>query len=315
MNGAAKLCLRVREVEAISPLLKRFVFESADRAPLPTTGPGAHVRLLLHDGAQKWRNAYSVVAADRSVLEIIARRVAQSRGGSAFLHESIEAGQMVEANHPGNLFPLSQIARKHLMVSGGIGITPFLSYLAHLKVTGAPFELHHFCRAEEVAIFEGLLRDFDAARIHLHAESTQLDLVETLRSQPLGTHLYVCGPEGLMDLVLAAARAHGWPSSKIHSESFGGVHTGGAAFVAILERSGAEIHVREDQTLLEAIEQAGFEPPCLCRGGACGQCQTEVIEGLPEHRDHYLDAAEHASNRSMIICVSRVKGDRIVLDL
>jgi ferredoxin len=118
-----------------------------------------------------------------------------------------------------------------------------------------------------------------------------------------------------MDLVLAAARAHGWPGSKLHSESFGGAHTGGAPFIAILKRSGVEIHVREDQTLLEAIEEAGFEPPCLCRGGACGQCLTDVIEGTPEHRDHYLNAADHAANRSMIICVSRVKGECIVLDL
>ena len=317
MSGTATLTLRVREAEMIAPLLKRFVLESADHAPLPSIGAGAHLRLRLQEGQKKFRNAYSIAAAapDNSAYEIIVRRVAHSRGGSAFLHDHVDAGAIVEADFPGNLFPISHVARKHLMISGGIGITPFLGYLAYLKTTPAPFELHHFCRVEEIETFERALRGYDAAKIHLHPELTQFDLIDTLRKQPLGTHLYVCGPEGLMNMVLAAARSHGWPGSKLHSELFGGAHAGGAPFVAILKRSGLEIHVPEDQTLLEAIEAAGLEPPCLCRGGACGQCQTDVVEGEPEHRDHYLNAAEHAENRSMIICVSRAKGDRIVLDL
>jgi dimethylamine monooxygenase subunit B len=317
MSPAATLNLRVREAETMSPLLKRFVLEAADRSPLPTTGPGAHLRLLLNDGRRSFRNAYSISATtpDNSAYEIIVRRVAQSRGGSAFLHEQVDAGAIIAADFPSNLFPLSQVARKHLLISGGIGLTPFLAYLAYLKTTSVPFELHHFCRIEETETFERLLRGYDGGTIHLHPELTQFDLIETLRTQPLGTHLYVCGPEGLMDMALAAARSHGWPGSKLHSESFGAPHAGGAPFVAILKRSGLEIHVAEDQTLLEAIEAAGLEPPCLCRGGACGQCQTEVVEGEPEHRDHYLDAAEHADNRSIMICVSRAKGDRIVLDL
>ena len=317
MSGAAKLQIRVREAETISPLLKRFVFESADRSPLPPTGPGAHIRLLLQNGSKKWRNAYSIAAAeaDRSAFSIIVRRVPDSRGGSAFLHQAVEPGQILEADQPGNLFALARVARKHLMVSGGVGITPFLSYLAHFKAAGTPFELHHFCRIDEAETFSHLLRDFDSAQIHIHPASTQFDIAEMLRMQPLGTHLYTCGPEAVMDIVLTAARAQGWPASKLHWESFGGAHAGGTPFIAVLARSGAEIVVREDQTLLEAIEEAGFEPSCLCRGGACGQCVTEVIEGVPEHRDHYLSAADRAGNKSIVICVSRARGDRIVLDL
>ncbi|HEY0144623.1 MAG: PDR/VanB family oxidoreductase [Methylovirgula sp.] len=314
---AAKLNLRVRASETIAPSLRSFTLEAADEGELPARGPGAHLRLMLKDGSQAWRNAYSIAAAstDRREYRIIVRRVAHSRGGSAFLHEAVRPGQLIEADFPGNLFPIVQIARKHLLVSGGIGITPFLSYLGHLKALGTPFELHHFCRAEEVAIFENLLAEYDSSRIFIHPEATQFDLVETLRTQPLGTHLYVCGPAELMDLVIAIARAHGWPASKYHSESFGGVHAGGAPFIAVLQRAGIEVRVGQDQTLLEALEAAGFEPSCLCRGGACGECRTEVIEGTPEHRDHYLDADERATNRAMMICVSRAVGDRIVLDL
>jgi dimethylamine monooxygenase subunit B len=314
---AAKLNLRVRDAETIAPSLKRFVLEAADEGELPAAGPGAHLRLVLNNGSHRWRNAYSIAAAspDRREYRIIVRRVAHSRGGSAFLHESVRPGQLIEADFPGNLFPMSQIARKHLLVSGGIGITPFLSYLGHLKGIHTPFELHHFCRGEEAAVFERLLDGYDSSRIFVHPEATQFDFVETLRTQPLGTHLYVCGPTEFMDMVIATARAHGWPASKYHSESFGGAHAGGAPFVAILQRAGLEVRVGEDQTLLEALEAAGLEPSCLCRGGACGECRTDVIEGTPEHRDHYLDADERAANRAMMICVSRVRGDRIVLDL
>ena len=318
MSSPGTLTLRVREAEMISPLLKRFVLESADRAPLPSTGPGAHLRLMLKDGQRKYRNAYSIAATalDNSAYEIIVRRVPRSRGGSVFLHDHVNAGAIIEADFPGNLFPLSQVARKHLLIGGGIGITPFLGYLAHLRKMPASFELHHFCRVEEEETFGHLLRGADGGKVHLHPELvTEFDLAGMLRTQPLGTHLYVCGPEVFMELVLAAARAQGWPCSKLHSESFGGAHAGGAPFVAVLKRSGVEIHVPEDQTLLEAIEAAGVEPPSLCRGGACGQCMTEVLEGEPEHRDHYLSAEEHAAGRAMMICVSRAKGERIVLDL
>ncbi len=321
MSGANRfaehLALRIREIEPISPLLKRFVFEAADGGELPPAGPGAHLRLTLHGEGRKWKNAYSIVSApsDRSHLAIIVRRVAQSRGGSAFLHEAVKAGDIVAAHEPGNLFPMSQIARRHLMVSGGIGVTPFLAYMTALKQAQTGFELHHFCRDEEVPIFERILRGFDASDIHIHPASTSFDLSGTLTTQPLGTHFYTCGPEGLMDLALAAARDHGWPASKLHSESFGSGHVGGVPFTAVLKRSGLEVSVREDQTLLEAIEEAGVEPACLCRGGACGECVTAVIEGEPDHRDHVLTAGDRASNHSIIICVSRAKTNRIVLDL
>ncbi|ACK52493.1 ferredoxin [Methylocella silvestris BL2] len=317
MSGADHLPLRVRETELISPLLKRFVFEAADGGALPPAGAGAHLRLTLEGEGRRWKNAYSIVSApaDRSHLAIIVRRVAQSRGGSAFLHETVHPGAVIAAHEPGNLFPMSHIARKHLMVSGGIGLTPFLAYLKTIEATGADFELRHFCRDEEIPTFERMLSGFDAGKITIHPASAPFDLSQALAAQPLGTHLYTCGPEPLMELVLSAARDHGWPASKLHSESFGGAHAGGLPFTAILKKSGLQVAVRDDQTLLEAIEEAGLEPDCLCRGGACGVCLTNVLEGEPDHRDHFLGGAERASNRSIMICVSRAKTQTIVLDL
>jgi ferredoxin len=117
-----------------------------------------------------------------------------------------------------------------------------------------------------------------------------------------------------MDAVTGTAAALGWPRGKIHKESFGGA-TGGLPFRAVLRRSGIEVEVGETQTLLEAIEAAGVAAPCLCRGGACGECVTPVIEGEVDHRDDFLSAEEKAGGKVVMTCVSRARGPRLVLDL
>ncbi|WP_181704939.1 PDR/VanB family oxidoreductase [Chthonobacter rhizosphaerae] len=309
--------LRVREVEPLSPLLKSFVFEAADGGPVHPAGAGAHLRLLLQNRHQRWKNAYSIVSNphDRSHLSIIVRKVAQSRGGSAFMHTEVRTGDVLASNPPANLFPIAKTARRHVMVSGGIGVTPFLSYIRAFQSSGAPWELHHFCREDEGALFERLLAPYGGGRIHVHAGQDLSILDASLRSQALGSHLYTCGPGPMMDAVLEKAAGAGWPKGKLHSESFGGEAMGGAPFTAVLMRSGIEVEVGPETTLLDALEAAGVDAPCLCRGGACGQCETAVIEGVPEHRDHYLNEAERASNTSIMTCVSRSKTQRILLDL
>ncbi|WP_347250770.1 iron-sulfur cluster-binding domain-containing protein, partial [Zoogloea sp.] len=136
-----------------------------------------------------------------------------------------------------------------------------------------------------------------------------------LASQPAGTHLYVCGPAAMNDEVMAAAAAAGWPASHVHCEHFGSALSGGEAFRAFLARSGVELEVAEDESLLDAIERVGVAAPCLCRGGACGVCVTPLLEGEAEHRDHFLSAEERAAGRLIMPCVSRARAGRLVLDL
>ena len=139
-------------------------------------------------------------------------------------------------------------------------------------------------------------------------------LDDILSHQPLGTHVYTCGPEGLMNAVARTARQLGFPETAIHQESFGAT-SGGAPFVVRLAQSQKTIHVSESQSLLEALEAAGVEAPCLCRGGACGVCLLPVLDGEPEHRDHVLSDEEKAEGRLIATCVSRAKSDSLVLDL
>ncbi len=305
---------RIAAIEALSPAIKRITLAAADGTPLPTASAGAHIMLAIPGPGRVWKNAYSLVSPPdaRDRYQIIVRRVEPSRGGSAWLHDHAAAGQEIELAPPINLFPIARRAAKHLLLSAGIGLTPFLSYLPVLRGAGQKFELHHCCRHAEAAAFTALLPGTGEA-ITLHSSRNTLDVLHLLARQRLDTHLYVCGPDPFMVAVLGAARDLGWPEAKLHFESFGGA-TGGAPFTAHLKRSGITVAVAADQSLLEAIEAAGLQPPCLCRGGACGECALPVLGGVPEHRDHVLSPAEHAAGDIMMTCVSRAKTPELVLD-
>jgi ferredoxin-NADP reductase len=300
--------LRIAAIEPLSPTIRKFTLLSDN--PLPVAAAGAHVIVEIPGPNRVWKNAYSLAGAPgaSAQYEIIVRRVENSRGGSAWLHGHAAPGDELEVSTPQNLFPIAHTGQSHLLLSAGIGITPFLSYIPALTT---PFALHHCCKPEEEAAFAKLLPA--AKNIHIHTSRNALNLTKLLNAQKLNTQLYICGPESFMEDVLDVALRAGWPASKIHKESFGGA-TGGAPFTVRLARSNIEIAVGADETLLEAIEAAGLTPPCLCRGGACGECELPVLDGIPDHHDHFLSAAARAGNATILTCVSRAKTQTLVLD-
>lgn len=300
--------LSLTRIEILSPSIKLFSL-SALEGTLPVAGAGAHIVLEIPGPGRVWKNAYSITSAPGAqAYEIIVRRVEKSRGGSAWLHDHAKIGDVLEVMAPQNLFAPPRTARKHLLLSAGIGITPFLSYL---HVPGLVFEWHHCGKAEDAAAFAKLLPE--AGNITLHTGRNALDLEALLGAQGVDTHLSLCGPETFMDFALAAAEHAGWPAAKIHKESFGGA-TGGAPFTVHLQRSGQNIQVGVEESLLDALEAAGLAPPSLCRGGACGECRLPVLSGLPDHHDHYLSPAERAANDAIMSCVSRALTPELVLD-
>lgn len=316
MTAPATLALMVREAEPLAPTLKRFRLEAADGGWLPPSAAGSHLVLTLNGPQRAWRNAYSVVSppGERRAYEVIVRRTQASRGGSAFLHEAVAVGHVLASAPPHNLFPLRLTGRRHVLIGGGIGVTPLIAHLSALKASGAAFEAHQIAAPAEVAIFERLLEPFAGPLVHVHAGRGAFDTEAVLARQPLGSHVYACGPAPLMAAVAETAARLGWPHGAVHHESFGD-HRGGAPFTAMLARAGKAIAVGADQSLLEAIEAAGVEAPYLCRGGACGQCMTAVLDGEPDHRDDVLTAAERASGALIMTCVSRARSPRLVLDL
>lgn len=314
MMDGQTLTLVVADTALVAPGLRRVHLLAADGSRLPPAAPGAHITLALQGAERPLRNSYTLVTADpERGYELIVRRTDRSRGGSRHIHDSLSPGDVIEATVPHNLFALHSQAKKHVLIGGGIGVTPLLAFVARLRETKALFELHQIASVGETAVFEAMLAPRTGERIHVHAGRQQFDLPALLATQPLGTHVYVCGPAGLMGGVEAAAAALGWPSSHVHREDFGAA--GGEPFVLHLAASGIDIAVAGDQTMLEAIEAAGIDTPSLCRGGACGVCILPLREGEPEHRDHFLSAAERAAGCHVMPCVSRSRSATLVLDI
>ena len=319
MSGGAKLKVRVAAVTPVNELITRFRFERLDGAPMPAFSGGAHTVVDMNDHGTRRLNPYSLMSdpADRSGYEISVRRDDAGRGGSLYLHRHVKPGMEMEISYPINLFPLDSRARKHLMIAGGIGITPFLAQIAQLSAHGGRFDLHYSARSRALGAYMDRLTAAHPAQVHctFDDEKQVIDLKRVLSMQPLGTHLYVCGPKGMITWVLTTAAAMGWPAHALHHEEFLAPGTG-LPFTVDLAASGKTITVGTAQSLLEAMEAAGVDAPYLCRGGACGQCETNVLacDGTILHRDHWLTAEDRAAGHKIMPCVSRFEGKTLVID-
>lgn len=320
MSHADTIPVRVVAVEQVTPQIKHFKLVAIDGSRLPAFSGGSHIIVVMHDVDRVHRNPYSLlsVPAQLESYEIAVRRMEQSRGGSHFMHDSVSVGSTLEIAHPVNLFGLSKIGRKHILIAGGVGITPILGQMEDLHQDGVPYEIHYSVRSPEHAAFLSRLQQRAADRLKVYYDSSghAIDFDGLLSTQPLGTHFYVCGPAGMIELIVAKARAWGWPESHIHWEQFR-APPAGEAFDVHLAKSHLDVHVVPDQSLLESIEAAGVEVPYLCRGGVCGFCRTDVLDldGELIHNDHYLSDEEKASGKVIMPCVSRARCKKLVLDL
>jgi len=254
---------------------------------------------------------------DRAGYEISVRRDDLGRGGSLFMHRHVTPGIEMTLSYPVNLFALDNRAKKHLMIAGGIGITPFLAQIRQLSHLGGKFELHYSARSKPLGAYMDRLTEAHPTQVHCYFDELKqtIDLKQVLQNQPIGTHLYVCGPKGMIAWVLSTAESMGWPKQALHSEEFIAPGTG-LPFTVELAASGKTITVGPTQSLLEAMEAAGVDAPYLCRGGACGQCETNVLkcDGTILHRDHWLTPEEQAANTKIMPCVSRFEGKTLVID-
>ena len=317
--GTEKITVKVTDVTEVNELVKRFTFERPDGGLLPTFSGGAHTVVEMKDGGLTRLNPYSLMSdpLDTRSYSISVRRDDEGRGGSLFMHRNVKPGDEMVISYPVNLFSLDLRASKHLMLAGGIGITPFLAQIKQLSHMNGHFELHYSVRSRPLGSYAAELESQHPAYVHVYCDDQgqAIPLERLLSSQPLGTHVYVCGPKGMIDWVLQTAKRLGWPAEAVHSEEFLAPEPG-KPFRAELAVSGKTVEVGEHQSLLEAIEAAGVDAPYLCRGGACGQCETNVIshDGEFVHRDHWLTDEEKASGEKIMPCVSRFVGKTLVLD-
>lgn len=289
-----------------------------DGGELPAWQPGAHIDLVL---THELTRQYSLCGspADRTSLQVGVLRAADSRGGSAYVHEQLAVGDRVEVRGPRNHFPLLP-SPLYLFIAGGIGITPLIPMIAEAEAAGADWRLCYGGRSRSTMAFLSELQTYGDRVTVMPDDEPERALprhLGELLSTPLAdTLVYCCGPEPL--LAAAEAACASWPAGSLHLERFTPkpVETGTAEeFEVVLDRSGMTIRVAADESIFSAAERAGVSVLGSCREGICGTCETVVLEGDVDHRDSVLSASEQAANESMMICVSRARGQRLVIDL
>ncbi|GAA1821671.1 PDR/VanB family oxidoreductase [Nesterenkonia flava] len=296
--------LEITGISETAPEVRTLTLAAPDRSLLPSFVPGSH--LVLECGERA--NAYSLTSDPLSPqsYRISVLRLRDGQGGSAWLHRR-GLGERLRARPPRSAFAPQLSARKHLLIAGGIGVTPILSLVRAARQWGHAVEVLYVHRpgygahCEELhALAPGSVRCLSGREAFL------ADFERTVRTQPVGTHLYCCGPEAFMDSVQQSASAAGWPEVRIHTERFGvGALEPGEPFEVELTDSQQRLTVPSGVSLLEALEKQGFTIPNLCRQGVCGECVLPVSRGSVLHRDHYLTEAEKEAGDSMMCCVSR----------
>lgn len=285
---------------------------------LPAWEPGAHIDAVISDDLIR---QYSLCGspADRSSYTIAVLLEPESRGGSKYLHEQVEQGSRLRIRGPRNHFELDTSA-SYLFIAGGIGITPMLPMIAKAQAEGADWSLVYGGRTRDTMAFLDELAGYGDRVLLLPRDEVEVSLskrIDTLLGTPAdGTLVYCCGPEALLDSVEHACEP--WAHGALHLERFTPLEfdtSSDTPFDVVLDRSGITITVPADVSIFHACENAGISVLGSCHEGTCGTCETVIIEGEVEHRDSVLNADEQAANETMMICVSRAKGDRLVIDL
>lgn len=300
--------------------IRSFRLVRSDGQPLDTYEPGAHVDLTGPTGVTR---QYSLCSPpqDRRAYLVAVKKEAQSRGGSAALHE-VQEGTELEMGAPRNLFRLDPEAGEHVLCAAGIGVTPLLSMAYRLAETGQPWRLHYFARSPQYAAFSALLAETFAGHVQFHygVEPGDMDAVlsDCLARAGSAAHVYTCGPAPFMNKVVeVASRSRG--DEAIHLEHFQADPEANAGpsggFEVELASSGVVLQVPANTALVDVLQAHGCDIDTECREGICGTCIVDVLDGVPEHRDNCLSTREKAANKQICACVSRAVSARLVLDL
>jgi vanillate monooxygenase ferredoxin subunit len=290
---------------------------------LPSFTAGSHIDVHLPGNIiRQYSLCNSSKETDRYVIAVL--RDPASRGGSISVHEAVDEGDEITIGYPKNNFRVIDGASRHLLIAGGIGVTPILCMAEYLAQTGADFSLHYLARTESRAAFVERIRNsqfHNRASVHFDdgAPDQRFDIERTIGSEDRATHIYVCGPNGLISAVFDAARRMQWKEAQLHREAFSGVSSTTScldqSFEIVLARSGRTVVVPPDQTVTRVLAEVGVAVDVSCEQGVCGTCLTRVLDGTPDHRDVYLTEDERAKGDQFTPCCSRSKSPRLVIDL
>ncbi|PIE10374.1 MAG: oxidoreductase [Rhodobacterales bacterium] len=310
--------LKVQTITPVTDRISLFTLVNADGGALPAYTPGAHVDIDLGDLGTR---SYSLVDLDPQgdapdTYHLAVQREDDGTGGSRAMH-ALNDGDTITASDPKDDFHLHQGSAPALLIAGGIGVTPIISFATALKARGTPFAFHYATRSADLCAFRAPLEErFGEALTLWFDDTAMIELDALIAGAAPGTHLYCCGPKGMIEAVREKAEAAGFDKDHVHFELFSSppTHEGDQPFEVEIG-DGRVFTIPADKTIVEVLEEAGVDVMFDCARGDCGICQTDVISGTPDHRDVVLSESERASGKIMQICVSRAKSARLVLDI
>ncbi len=317
----APLRVRVHSVTWEAEGIFSYEFRDPAGNPLPAFTAGSHIDLNLPTGLVR---SYSLVNSqdERHRYIIAVQKDRASRGGSTWVHDKLKTGDIITISAPRNNFVLAEEAPKSLLIAGGIGVTPLWCMMQRLTALGRPVEMIYCVRTRKEAAFREAI---DAAGGKPNAKVTfnfdgepggkMLDIAATVAAQAPDTHLYCCGPLPMLESFEAATKD--LRAERVHVEYFTAKEAPAAegGFTVVLAKTGRSFQIAPGKTILETLLDAGLNVASSCLEGVCGTCETKVLEGIPDHRDVVLTDNERKANKTMMICCSGSKTDKLVLDL
>jgi ferredoxin-NADP reductase/predicted pyridoxine 5'-phosphate oxidase superfamily flavin-nucleotide-binding protein len=320
--GDGPLELVITGIRQLTPEVRAYELRRPDFEELPAVAAGSHIEVPVPfgDGRQETRT-YSISSNPnrRDAYEIAVRPEPDGRGGSRAVHEGYALGLRIRASQPRNAFSLHEDDRPAVLIAGGIGITPLKAMAQSLKTDGRAFHLHYAARSHSHMAYRSKLALAldDAVTFYARDEGRRIDIEALLSDTPADAVFYVCGPNRLIDAVLRTAGALGIDRKRVRFEHFATAapEAGDTAIQLRLARSGTALTVAHDQTILDALLDAGVDADYGCKSGTCGTCAVKVLDGTPVHRDSTLSDAERDQAGLMCPCVSRAASEGLVLDL
>jgi vanillate monooxygenase ferredoxin subunit len=298
-----------------------FELVDPNHAELPAFSAGSHIDVTIPGGLVR---QYSLCnsSSERHRYLIGVWRDANSRGGSKALHDMVKEGDTLQVGLPRNRFRVPKSTKRAILLARGIGLTPILSIADYLKSQAVPFELHYVYALMSPGAFESKIRESSfAENAKYYIEDSQqnavLDPVAVLAGQPEDVQLFICGADWWQDPIINTAKQKGWPEQRIHVERFTAKVPAALldkVFDVKIASTGATFKIPGDKSVTAFLEEKGVKIPTSCEQGMCGTCKVKVLEGEADHRDKRL-SPEQRQEGFFLACVSRAKGDLLVLDL
>jgi len=313
--------LRVKQITFEAERINSYTLHAVGDGELPAFTAGAHIDLHLGNGMVR---SYSLLndSRERHRYVVGIKHDAASRGGSTFVHTALKAGDVVRATAPRNNFTFDEGNHPSVFIAGGIGITPILSMLRRAVALQRPWQLHYASRTRcDAPFLEDIARLAHDGQGHSNIlfdhepGGAPLDLGAITAGAPPEAHLYCCGPLPMLTAFETAVANRARPTVHVEYFSPKAAAATDGGFEVRLEKSGRTITVQAGQSILNALLDAGIAVSYACGEGTCGTCETKVLDGIPDHRDVYLDDAEHAANKQVMICCSGSKTPLLVLDI